>query len=862
MMELQNKLYCANKIFLTHIFVFLLFVITFLNLFLVTPATAAVSCDFPDNTINGIAVNLTADTCNVTNLPTNDEALFVQFNPATDEVIIAVSTDIPSVGLGVNTLSINGTPQTVVSGTNAFPDTLADDTTITLTGTHNGNSENFSYTVNRSGGTVTLAGSSSGGVPAAISVTSGNNQSTEFSTAFTNPLVVTVTDSGGNPVASETVTFTAPTTGASLSSVTQTATTNASGVASLSATANAASGSYVVEASVSGVATTADFSLSNTTGPSSIVVTSGNNQSTEISSNFTDPLVVTVTDSGGNPVASETVTFTAPTTGASLSSVTQTATTNASGVASLSATANAASGSYVVEASVSGVATTADFSLSNTTGPSSIVVTSGNNQSTEISSNFTDPLVVTVTDAGGNPVANETITFSAPSSGASLTVVTQTATTNAAGVASLSAAANSIAGSYVVAASVSGIGTSADFSLTNARDSNADIARTKAVIGAFVGTRANQIVAEQPRLVQRLRTGKFGQQKGLNSFFYDVSSSRQQASFQFSYASFMNKLTSLNTNNSSHAATRIANGFDQMEPPKQNLKLGWAADAIATPHEASSAISSLVSDSGISDDSYSPSGFDIWAQGSYIRVENNDFGSNNGLFFVGVDYRYEDELLVGFLTQLDISEEDNNTANTSASGVGWMFGPYAVLRLQPNLYMNGQATYGRSSNDVDALGLGTDNFDTERLLLQAGLTGDFSLNEMTLNPFANLTYYYEKQEAYIDQLGNTISDQTFTLGRLEFGPRVSYDYLGETGYLFSPFLSVSGIYDFNRLVNAIPTDATLASADENFRARVEGGAELVMPSPGIRVLGEGFYDGIGVSDYEAYGGKLSANIQF
>lgn len=80
--------------------------------------------------------------------------------------------------------------------------------------------------------------------------------------------------------------------------------------------------------------------------------------------------------------------------------------------------------------------------------------------------------------------------------------------------------------------------------------------------------------------------------------------------------------------------------------------------------------------------------------------------------------------------------------------------------------------------------------------------------------------------------------------------------------MFSPFLSVSGIYDFNRLVSAIPTDAALASADENFRARVEGGAELVIPSPGIRVLGEGFYDGIGVSDYEAYGGKLSANIQF
>ncbi|KZL20905.1 Ig-like domain-containing protein [Pseudovibrio sp. Ad37] len=118
--------------------------------------------------------------------------------------------------------------------------------------------------------------------------------------------------------------------------MTQTATTNASGVASLSVTANATSGAYVVEASIGGVVATADFSLTNNTGAASLVaVTSGNNQSTAISSAFTNPLVVTVTDSGGNPVASETVTFTAPATGASLSSVSQTATTNASGMASL-----------------------------------------------------------------------------------------------------------------------------------------------------------------------------------------------------------------------------------------------------------------------------------------------------------------------------------------------------------------------------------------------------------------------------------------------------------------------------------------------------------------------------------------------
>src|SRR5204862_4727919 len=91
-----------------------------------------------------------------------------------------------------------------------------------------------------------------------------------INTAFAAPLVATVKDAGGNPVASVTVTFTAPGTGASGSFAggVNTATTNGSGVAtSATFTANnVAGGPYTVTASVAGVATPADFSLTNTAG--------------------------------------------------------------------------------------------------------------------------------------------------------------------------------------------------------------------------------------------------------------------------------------------------------------------------------------------------------------------------------------------------------------------------------------------------------------------------------------------------------------------------------------------------------------------------------------------------------------------
>jgi hypothetical protein len=110
------------------------------------------------------------------------------------------------------------------------------------------------------------------GAAITITATSGTPQRATINTAFASPLVATVKDAGGNPVLGVTVTFTAPSTGASgaFAGGVNTAVTDASGVAtSATFTANGTAGSYTVTASVAGVATAANFSLTNTAGPPS-----------------------------------------------------------------------------------------------------------------------------------------------------------------------------------------------------------------------------------------------------------------------------------------------------------------------------------------------------------------------------------------------------------------------------------------------------------------------------------------------------------------------------------------------------------------------------------------------------------------
>jgi hypothetical protein len=87
---------------------------------------------------------------------------------------------------------------------------------------------------------------------------------------------------------------------------------------------------------------------------------------------------------------------------------------------------------------------------------------------------FTSPLAVTVkANDSAEPVAGGVVRFAAPSSGASATLSSGTATVGSNDVASVTATANGDAGSYSVTASAAGVKTPAQFQLTNAdTDSN------------------------------------------------------------------------------------------------------------------------------------------------------------------------------------------------------------------------------------------------------------------------------------------------------------------------------------------------------------------------------------------------------
>jgi CSLREA domain-containing protein len=174
-----------------------------------------------------------------------------------------------------------------------------------------------------------------------------------------------------------------------------------------------------------------------------------------------DPITLTITGPGGK--VSQTITQTA-----------------VGGIATFNPAALQTAGKYTYTAAISGNSSVAPATALETVVPgpaASIALVSGTPQSAVIGAAFANPLLVMVVDQYANPVPGVTVTFTAPTSGASAVLSSGTALTaidsTGAASASVTATANGTASAtaYTVSAGVSGLSTPVIFTLTNTIDS-------------------------------------------------------------------------------------------------------------------------------------------------------------------------------------------------------------------------------------------------------------------------------------------------------------------------------------------------------------------------------------------------------
>ena len=180
--------------------------------------------------------------------------------------------------------------------------------------------------------------------------------------------------------------------------------------------------------------------------PNQLILVSGNNQNGTAGQQLAAPIVVQVTDAGGNLLANVPVSFQVVAGTATLSNVSSV--TDSNGFAQATVTLGGTPGPGQIKVSVGALSRTFTFLVTVQTG--GIAIVSGNGQTTLVNTAFGQPLVVQVTDQQGRPLSGAQVAFAVTSGSA--TVGTPSVLTDANGRASTTLQAGPNAGAITVSA--------------------------------------------------------------------------------------------------------------------------------------------------------------------------------------------------------------------------------------------------------------------------------------------------------------------------------------------------------------------------------------------------------------------------
>lgn len=300
---------------------------------------------------------------------------------------------------------------------------------------------------------VTSAGGGGGGSgPAAVYMSSGNEQTGEVGTTLAQELVVKVLGSGGSPLQGVTVNWTALDGGSVAAPTSQ---SDAGGYARMTRTLGTAAGRYRTRVEVSGVQAF-EFGATAVPGPAARV--SVNPPETTVEAGNTTQLTAVVEDQYGNRIDGPVTWASSDLSVASVNSsgwvlgVSRGVTSVTASVAGASASAASVGGPA---ASPATGGSTVQVTDGNASIPGSLVIASGSGQSAGVGSALPNPLVVEVRNAAGGLMPGASVSWSIVSGTGTLSA-TQT-TTAANGRTQVSLTLGTTAGTVQVRAQVEGV---------------------------------------------------------------------------------------------------------------------------------------------------------------------------------------------------------------------------------------------------------------------------------------------------------------------------------------------------------------------------------------------------------------------
>jgi len=248
-------------------------------------------------------------------------------------------------------------------------------------------------------------------------------------------------------------------------------------------------------------------------------------------------------------------------------------------------------------------------------------------------------------------------------------------------------------------------------------------------------------------------------------------------------------------------------------------------------------------------------GLNIWAELHGARSRDLNATGTSWLGSIGAHQFLGEHTIVGALLQFDQTASADSVSGRSATGHGWLIGPYVAGRISnTSLFYDARILMGRSGNSISPFGTYSDSFSTRRLLVTGKITGTQDVRGLTVKPHAGVNVLRETQSAYIDSLSAFIPATTYTFSDADVGVELSDTIIGKGGTVFSPSLALAARRSFN-------SGTGVSALTTGIRGRLDMGISARFTN-GWNVNATYFNDGLSLQNYSASGVFLKASRSF
>lgn len=264
----------------------------------------------------------------------------------------------------------------------------------------------------------------------------------------------------------------------------------------------------------------------------------------------------------------------------------------------------------------------------------------------------------------------------------------------------------------------------------------------------------------------------------------------------------------------------------------------------------------------------SDGGVNAWIEGQfaiYNDGRDDDDMDTEGDFFIGyagIDLEVIERVNVGIMAEVDWMSEDGED-NAEVEGTGWMIGPYLSAEIAPGLFLDMRAMGGRTDNSIRQAVNANDykgDFQTDRWLAEATLSGNYNFEAYSLTPDVRLLHIRENQENYMVRSAlNTVdvNGNDVMLTQLSGGLRISR-MIETDDMMFRPYAAGRLFWNIDN-PGELTVDGEYVSTDD-MRGAVTLGLDA--GSDAMQFGLEGTYDGLFGDNDHAIGGRLSFGYRF